>query len=326
MPPPATRRTSQVQPQLHQMTSFGRSLRIYLADGTASGIRLAEIVNWTGQAVACPRTRFSDLGAWPEVARPGVYLLIEGGLGTDKGRVYIGESDNAHERLGSHLLEKEFWTEAVIFSSKDMNLTKAHVRYLEARLISLAKIAGRYDVDNGNAGQPSPLPRADQDAMEEFLNNARTVLGALGHRLLEPLAKPPTTATQNVAGAQLAASASVLSTPLQFEFLGLVARGFVTDEGFTVLRGSQVAKELQPSVPPHVRALRESAEASGSLREHDGYFEGATDMAFASSSTAASFVSGSSRSGPQSWHSATGVSLKDIERAAVKATFGAPDT
>lgn len=305
------------------MASFGRSLRIYLSDGSPSGVRLAEIVNWTGQAIACPRTRFSELADWPEVSRPGVYLLIEGGLGTDRGGVYVGESENVRDRLANHLVEKESWTEAVAFTSKDTNLTKAHVRYLEARLIDLAKLAGRYEVENTNAGFSASLPRADVDAMEEYLANLRMVLGSLGHRLLEPLTVPPVGASA-LGGTSSPGAGGILGTQLRFEFLSLSAVGFATDEGFVVLKGSQVAKDAQPSTPKHVVALRQAALTEGALVEQGDHLVLPEDMAFTSSSTAAAFVAGSSRSGPLSWHTTAGATLKQLEEQSAAGIVPAP--
>ncbi|MGH8858219.1 MAG: GIY-YIG nuclease family protein [Polaromonas sp.] len=127
---------------------MGKQIRIYLADGTASSIRHAEITNWTGQALACPRSRFQDLREWDEVKRPGVYFLF--GTAEDSGddAVYIGESEVVLDRLYAHIAGKEFWAELIAFTSKDDNLTKGHVKYLESRLIQLASEAGRYRVTN----------------------------------------------------------------------------------------------------------------------------------------------------------------------------------
>ena len=297
------------------MPSFGRSLRMYLADGSPTGIRHAEIVNWTGQAVVCPRTRMAELGGWPEVARPGVYFLIEGGLGTDRGRVYIGESENVLDRLGQHLKEKEFWVEAVAFTSKDDNLTKSHIRYLESRLIKLAQTAGRYDLDNGNGGQPSALPRADGDTMEEYLDNLRTVLAALGHRLLEPLTHPqppPTTAGG-------LPTSTVLGTPLRYPYQGRVAHGFATDVGFLLLNGSQVSGTTTNTCPKPCLAQREEAIAGGRLVASGDHFVTTADIAFTSSSAAANFVAGASKSGPASWLTEGGVTLKHLEETAADA-------
>ena len=166
---------------------IGKSIRIYLADATVSGIRYAEVVNWTGHAVACPRSRLGDLSAWPETAKPGVYLFFEARLGDAKPIAYIGESENVVGRLTSHDREKDFWNEAVLFTSKDENLTKAHVKFLEATLVGLARQADRYNLENGNTPPEASLPRADRDAMAEFTENIRMVLGTLGYPLLEPL-------------------------------------------------------------------------------------------------------------------------------------------
>ncbi|MFM9428252.1 hypothetical protein RCH10_004714 [Variovorax sp. GrIS 2.14] len=118
--------------------ALGKSIRIYLADGTVSGVRHGEIVNWTGQAIACPRTRFQELREWPEAKRPGVYFVFGSDEETGQEAVYIGEAEVVLDRLYQHISGKEFWSELVAFTSKDDNLTKGHVRYLESRLVSLA--------------------------------------------------------------------------------------------------------------------------------------------------------------------------------------------
>ena len=124
---------------------IGKSIRVYLADSTVSGVRYAELVNWTGQAIACPRNRLGELSAWAEAAKPGVYFLLEARLGDSKPLAYIGESEDVADRLASHDRKKEFWNEVVIFTSKDENLTKAHVKFLEFNLVQLSQKADRRD-------------------------------------------------------------------------------------------------------------------------------------------------------------------------------------
>jgi len=128
--------------------NFGRTIKIYLSDGTPSGIRHIEIINWSGQAVYCPRSRFAELAKWDEIKRPGVYFLFERQSNDSDNRVYIGESENVIKRLNTHDREKDFWNELVIFTSKDENLTKSHIKYLEARLSALAVQAERYKIEN----------------------------------------------------------------------------------------------------------------------------------------------------------------------------------
>lgn len=174
--------------------STGRSIRVYLADGSASGIRHGEIVNWTGQAVACPRSRVAELKRWPEVQRPGLYFLFGGDA------VYIGEGEVVIERLGRHLNAKEFWSDAVVFTSKDDNLTKVHVKYLESRLIALTLHGGRYTVLNAVTPQLPVLPRPDRAAMDEFIDGVCTLLAVLGQRAPRPMTISPAAAGRHGRG------------------------------------------------------------------------------------------------------------------------------
>lgn len=118
----------------------GRSIRIFLVDGTASGLRTAELGLSTIKALVVPRASLSNLTKRPELGKTGVYVLI-GPDTTIPGRrkIYIGEGDAILTRLTAHNrdTDKDFWDEAVILVSKDENLTKGHARFLEARLISM---------------------------------------------------------------------------------------------------------------------------------------------------------------------------------------------
>ena len=130
---------------------LGRTIKIYLDNGSVTGIKHSEIVNWTGQAMASPRGMIKKLKDWTEAQRPGVYFLF--GLDENGNEsVYIGESENVFERLIQHVGDpkKDFWDEVVFFTSRDENLTKAHVKFLESKLTLLAKNANRYNVLNGN--------------------------------------------------------------------------------------------------------------------------------------------------------------------------------
>lgn len=55
--------------------SKGRSVRIYLVDGSATGLITAEIVNWTGHLLVGPRTRLDAALKREELKRTGAYLL-----------------------------------------------------------------------------------------------------------------------------------------------------------------------------------------------------------------------------------------------------------
>jgi hypothetical protein len=276
-------------------------------------------VNWTGQAVACPRNRLGELAAWPEVSKPGVYLLFEARLGDSKPLAYIGESENVSERLTSHDRQKDFWNEVVIFTSKDENLTKAHVKYLEANLVSNARQADRYCLENGNTPPESSLPRADRDAMAEFTENIRMVLGTLGYPILEPLLRAPATPPDPPALSPSTESKRKTFPEFIFRVNNLVAHGALTDEGFVLRKGSQVSATNTDSAATRIVKLKEQLQADGRLVQDGDHLVITEDLLLSSSSYAAVLVAGTSRSGPQSWFTADGRSLKAIEDAAIDA-------
>lgn len=291
--------------------NFGRSIRIYLADGTPSGIRHVEIANWSGQAIACPRSRFAELSKWGEANRPGVYFLFEKQNADSGNRVYIGESENVIKRLSDHDRNKDFWNEVIIFTSKDENLTKSHVKYLESRLVSIGIEAERYQMENSNTPTESNLPRADKDAMEEFIHNLKIIIGTLGHKLLEPLKAAPV--EQN--------TKSTVGIPLSFTLKELKAFGQMTDDGFLLQAGSDVSSSTSPSMPGNSKSIRDSWISGGLLKLEGKNYKLIKDMLVSSSSYAAVIVAGTSRSGPQSWQDNAGRTLKVIEEQMLNETI-----
>jgi hypothetical protein len=124
-------------------------------------LRTAEISNWTGKAIAAPRTELEELLAREELDKPGVYILTGSDPLTNAPHAYIGEAEVIRERIKQHKT-KEFWVSAIIFVSKDENLTKAHIRYLENRLLIEASQIGRFSLDQ-NQASGSKLPESDRE-------------------------------------------------------------------------------------------------------------------------------------------------------------------
>lgn len=149
---------------------LGASIRIFLADGAADGVWVVEKSNWTGKALMAPRTRYKDLRARPDLDGPGVYLLSgPSDSAVPEVRIYIGETDDLPGRLDSHSKTKDFWNRVIVFTSKDANLNKAHIRYLEARLIAIARAANRAEIENSTFGVLPPLSEPDTAEAEAFL-------------------------------------------------------------------------------------------------------------------------------------------------------------
>lgn len=296
---------------------LGKQIRIYLADGSPAGIRHAEIANWSGQALACPRARFQELREWQEVKRPGVYFLVGQDDETGEAAVYIGEAEVVIERLTSHFNEKDFWRELIAFTSKDDNLTKAHIRYLESRLITYAKASGRYSVKNSKQPQIPVLPRGERDAMEDYIESVKTLLGILGHRLLDPLLeiRKPTFGSQSKSfSPETFNDGSVNETPssvldervFYIKVKNLTGSALLTDEGLVVLKGSNATSDEKENWPKAQRALRDRLVTQGVLFPEDGKLRFAKDHLFNSPSQAAGIIVGGSINGRTAWKLADG--------------------
>jgi len=276
-------------------TMKGRSIRIFLVDGTASGLRTAELGLSTIKAVVVPRASLSEAGQRrPELSKTGVYVLL-GPASDGRRHIYIGEADTVITRLTNHIKEKDFWTDAVIFVSKDEALTKAHVRYLEARLIKLAKEAKRSDLANGTTpSEVGKLPEADVVEMEQFVEQARLLLGALGYDVFE-----------SACSVELAAAASDGADAPTFQFAGdgFSASCVVSSERgqFVVVAGSRARKTETNSLLSTYRTARAELVNRGVLRDAGTHYELTQDYAFGSASAAAAVVSGQTINGRTAW-------------------------
>lgn len=301
----------------------GQSIRLYLADGTVTGVRHAEVVGWTGQALACPRSRLVELTNWPEAKRPGVYLLF--GEDEESGRpaVYVGEAENVLSRLQDHLVNKDFWTEIVLFSNKDENLTKAHVRFLESRLIEVARETQRYVVRNSTIPQSPSLPRGDRDAMGDFVENIRKLLGVLGHKVLEPF-RAITPEAREAARSELRPQPdlgeipSLRGTAVILSVKGLLANGVLVDDGLLVLQGSKAASKVMDSLSGSYRRLRSELLERRILSQVGSETSFCEDYLFSSPSAAAAIVVGYSINGRDAWKLKSGVSISAMEAAIAK--------
>jgi hypothetical protein len=154
---------------------FGKTIKIFLIDGEPNGRMSCELSNWSGKAYKIPRIKIKDCSDRDDLTSTGVYLLF-GKDDAGKDQVYIGEAESILKRLNQQLTQKDFWNEAIVFISKDENLNKAHIKYLENRLHDIAKSANRYTVDNSIIPTQSSISESDRAEMEEFIEYIRMIL------------------------------------------------------------------------------------------------------------------------------------------------------
>lgn len=304
------------------MTEFGKSIRIYLKDGSVTGIKFGEVVNQTIQSVSCPRKRISELANYSVSQRPGVYFLF--GLDDDTAnmKAYIGEAENVFERLQNHAINKDFWSEVIFFVSKDENLTKSHVKYLESRAVQIANKTKRYKIENGNIPQAASLPPADRDAMEEFLTYIKLLIGILGHKLLEDVTSPKNITAPNIPLTAYTENDIVITSngnlELFFRSKNLTASGLLTDEGLVVLEKSEASLNQTDKIQIGYRELRESLINDGTLKSVDNKLIFQKNQLFYSPSAAACVIAGTSRNGRDDWKDINGLSINEIEKKNLK--------
>lgn len=283
--------------------SQGRSIRLFLVDGTPNGLLTAEIMNWTGHVLTGPRSKLAELVQRPECARTGVYFLV--GPDPDdslRTRVYVGESDDVAQRLKQHNRPeeqggKDFWERVCLVTSKDQNLTKAHAKYLESKLIGIVASAGRCVLGNGTAHDYSGLPESDRADMAFFLEQIRTVLPVLGFDFLRELVKPSAQIT--VATVPMAEQSPRFR--LDISKHGVVAFAKEIDGEFFVLKGSH-ARHQWVGVSGGYQGLFQQLVADGVLvTDGSAHLLFSDDYAFSSPSAAAAVVCGRSANGRISW-------------------------
>lgn len=292
----------------------GKTIRIYLVDGEPTGLRTVELSNWSGKALVGQRSQLPALAKRPEPSRTGVYMLV----GPDpehvgKDMVYIGEGDNVLERLSSHDVHKDFWTQVVLFTSKDENLTKAHVRYLERELIARAKAAGRATLTNIQHPDIRPLPESDIDDMNFFLEQMQLLLPVLGFSFLQPV--PTHEQLRDAAEGETISPLFVMSP------VGTAATAREYQGDFVVLKGSTARKEGIASWTAY-RQLREQLVQDGQLvsAADQRYYVFQQDVAFKSPSAAAAVVFAGNQNGQLVWKiKDTGQTYRDWTEAKLAA-------
>lgn len=278
----------------------GRTIKIYLVDGMASGLRTAELGLSTIKAVVVPRLSLSTSKKRQEIQKTGVYILI--GSDPDKPgvqKIYIGEGDTVVTRLNAHNTDeaKDFWDQAVVFVSKDENLTKAHGRYLEAKLVQLALEAKRCTVVNER--EPSEfgkLPEPDEDEMNQFIEQAKLLLGTLGYNIFEPVTTQQTPTDSEESKSPI---------PI-FHFSGdgfnALCNVNLESSQFVVKQDALARKRETDSLAPSYKNLRLQLIDNGVLMDHnDSSFIFTQDYSFNSITAAAQVVSGQPVNGRAVW-------------------------
>lgn len=287
-------------------------------DGDANGRIKCTLTNWTGVAYKIPRTELDQCKERNDLKQSGVYFLFGNSDETGKGVVYIGQAGTRKNgegilyRLMEHKRnpEKDYWTEAIVFTTSNNSFGPTEISYLENRFCKLAVEARRYEVKNGNDPTPGNITEEKESEMEEFIDYSKVIMGTLGYKLFEPVINKSCIEKQD---AQEIVETDQIPLYLErvIKNVGKVnANGIQTSEGFVVFSGSRISPQDDNTIPAVIKERRKSApiDINGILKE---------DLLFTSPSYAAMFVIGKSANGLTSWKTQDGKTLKSLENEEV---------
>ena len=276
-----------------------KTITLFLLDGDPSGRIKCSLANWTGIAYKIPRTFLDKCKDLKYLKQSGVYFLF----GTDKFDnivVYIGQA--GIRKNGNGLLFRiqephnsiDYWTEAIMFTTTNNSFGPTEISYLENRFCNMAIEAGRYIVKNSNDPNPGNITEETESELEEFIDYAKIVMGALGHKVLEPLAG--TTDDSN-------------DEPILYlNYKDGKGIGRRTSDGFVVLKGSVLTSKFTKTCPENViKARKKYAE-----KIENNILK--TDLLFSSPSAAAGFICAAHVNGNKVWKNKNGISLGNLDK------------
>lgn len=284
----------------------GRSLELFYIDGHPDGMITAELFNWTGHVFVTPRTRLTEALTREEAGYAGVYLLLgeyDGGA-----FAYIGEAEDLRSRIKTHAssADKDWWETAVLISASANRLNKAHVKYLESRMIAIAKEIGHTPLQNNTAPSLPGLTEADVAKMEAFLANIMVVLPAIRVDMFVQRSRPAGSTTSNFSLVEdESVSASKNSSSqfiLKYPKYNIVAKAILKDGEFIVQAGSGAFPEWQGTEKHNYRPLFEELLRGGVIAREGDVAKFVKDYVFSSPSAAAAMVYGRAANGPECWH------------------------
>ena len=276
--------------------SFNKIIQMIIIDNNPNGMIMCELSNWNGRVFKVARSELNLFYSRNESVFTGVYFLL-GRDDENNDTIYIGEAENMQKRLKQHLNDSNYWNDAIIVISKDNNLNKAHVKYLENLFYMLAVKSGRSLIVNANIPTKSSISEYDEAMLEEFISNSKLLVNTLGYKVFDTIEETTAKGTdQNINKLYIKAAR------------GANGSGAIVADGFVVYKGSKAANSVTKSFPNN--KLRNKLLENGILDESYAFTK---DYIFSSPSTAASIVMGRSANGLTEWVTEEGITLKHLQ-------------
>ncbi len=289
--------------------THGKNINIFLMDGTANGRIKCTLANWTGVAYRIPRIDLDLCKERNDLKQSGVYFLFGASDETSEQVIYIGQAgarkngEGILYRLQEHRKnpDKDYWSEAVVFTTSNNSFGPTEISYLENRFCAMANNAHRYIVKNGNEPTQGNVTEEKESELEEFIEYVKIIMGVLGHKVFEPLVT--TESAEGITG-----SIEDAHTTFFIRKRGANARAIQTAEGFIVLSGSILSKDAVPSCPDS--AINARKKYNHVIDENMTLLK---DIPFKTPSGASSFVLLRSSNGNVDWTTEQGITFGKFE-------------
>ncbi len=240
------------------MATHGKNINIFLMDGTANGRIKCTLANWTGVAYRIPRVDLDLCKERNDLKQSGVYFLFGASDETSEQVIYIGQAgarkngEGILYRLQEHKKnpDKNYWSEAIVFTTSNNSFGPTEISYLENRFCAMATNTHRYIVKNANEPTQGNVTEEKESELEEFIEYAKIIMGVLGHKVFDPLVTTESTETD------MDKPIGDKHTTFFIKKRGAYAKAIQTAEGFIVLSGSILSKEAVPSCPDSAISAR----------------------------------------------------------------------
>lgn len=152
-----------------------KTISFLLEDGTLKGVMCIEDSNWNaGELYSAPRESVNQLISSEACNKYGVYLLLSEDM------VYVGQSRDLSFRIKQHLSGKDWWERVIVLTTKDDNLNRSDIDYLESVLIDKAYENSKLDCDNKKKGNIQKVTKFRKVELDQYLEEAFFILALIG--------------------------------------------------------------------------------------------------------------------------------------------------
>lgn len=274
------------------------TIQTFFPTGDTRSYRISQIPTRTIQALLIPREElFPAIERRSELEYNGIYFLFEeeGYLEANGDTlVYIGESENIANRLKDHETKKANWKIAIVFTtnSKDNQLTKSDLKYLENYCYQKAAEVGRYILKQ-NTPTKSFVNESREADLFDIYQTISELLSFSGYPIFIPLQTKEDRQEQPI----------FYMTARKSD-----AKALYSKDGMTVLKGSKVSPSFETTGFRKQNLLKQLIKTE--VLSDQGVFQ--KDYTFSSPSGAADFIGKASYNGWEAWKTKEGLSLDKV--------------